>query len=95
MAPYVLSERIIESEETDLDFASMLPGHGHMHMNEMKTLFKVLEDVIIEPLGKDVLNFNSIKAYDFFINTKDTHKSWQTANFTLWDCFGTDQIVRY
>jgi len=37
-------------------------------------------------LGKEVLNFTSQKAYQFFVDAKDTHKSWQTLQILL---FGT------
>ena len=38
---------------------------------------------MIEPLAEEVLNFRSSKAYNFFINAKDTHKSWQSAQVIL------------
>ena len=41
----------------------------------MKTIFEILEDVLMEPLGKEVLNFEFSKACLFFINAKDTRKS--------------------
>ena len=50
----------------------MVPGLGHLHMNQLKTIFKILDTVILEALGKDVLNFQSPKAYDFFVSAKDT-----------------------
>ena len=84
--PYCLSERIIESNPEKFEFASLVPGLGHLHMNQMKTIFKVMEDIILEPLGKEVLNFQSVKAYQFFIDAKDTHKSWQALQVLL---FGT------
>ena len=40
-------------------------------------------DDILEPLGKEVLKFQSAKAYKFFIDAKDTHKSWQTLQIVL------------
>ena len=84
--PYCLSERIAENSPDEFDFASFVPGLGHLHMNQMQTIFRILDRVILEPLGKEVLNFQSPKAYDFFINAKDTHKSWQTVKVLL---FGT------
>ena len=55
-------------------------------MNQRKTLFRILDNVILEPLGKEVFNFQSKKTYDFFVNVKDTHKSWQIVRVLL---FGT------
>ena len=57
--PYCLSERIAEADPSSYDFASFVPGQGHMHMNQLKTIFKVLDDILLEPLGRDVLNFQS------------------------------------
>ena len=81
--PYCLSETIAENSQDEFDFASFVPGLGHLHINQMKTLFRILDRVTFEPLGKEVLNFQSPKAYDFFINAKDTHKSWQTVKVLL------------
>ena len=46
----------------------------------------MLDDVLIGPLGKEVLNFESPKAYQFFVEAKDTHKTWQAVQVLL---FGT------
>ena len=84
--PYCLSERLANEDPKGYDWAHFVPGLGHLHMNMMKTIFKILDTVILEPLGKEVLNFESPKAYSFFINAKDNHKSWQTIQILL---FGT------
>ena len=42
--------------------------------------------MILEPLGKDLLNFQPPTAYSFFVEAKDTHKSWQALQTVL---FGT------
>ena len=81
--PYCLSERIAERNPDFYDFVHFVPGLGHMHMNQLKTIFRILDEILLEPLGADVLNFNSKKAYDFFVNAKDTHKSWQTLQVLL------------
>ena len=46
-------------------------------MNEMKTLFKVLEPIILEPLIREVLKFESPAAYAYFMKYSDTHKTYQ------------------
>ena len=84
--PYCLSERLAESDPDKYDFAHIIPGLGHLHMNMMKTLFRIMDAVILEPLGREVLNFESPKAQKYFIDAKDTHKSWQTVQILL---FGT------
>ena len=75
--PYCLSERLAESDPDKYDFAHIIPGLGHLHMNMMKTLFRIMDAVILEPLGREVLNFESPKAQKYFIDAKDTHKSVQ------------------
>ena len=54
-------------------------------MNQMKTILRIANDVLLEPLGKKVLNFNSNKVYDYFVNAKDTHKSWQAIQVLLFE----------
>ena len=61
----------------------MLSGLGHLGMNEMKTFFKILDKILLEPLGKEVLHFESQKSYNFFLNCKDTHKAWQAFEILL------------
>ena len=38
---------------------------------------------MLEPLGKELLHFDSPKAYTFFIDVKDTHKAFQTLQILL------------
>ena len=64
-------------EALSWDWLVMVPGLGHLHMNQMKTLFKVLDDVLLKPLGKEVLHFSTQKAYNYFRSATDTHKTWQ------------------
>ena len=85
-APYVLTARTIDKDPEKYDWCSLVSGMGHLHMNQQKTLFKVLDDILLEPLGKDVLKFKSPNAYQFFISAGDTHKSFQTIQVLL---FGT------
>ena len=73
--PYCLASRIIQSSSDEFDFAALVPGLGQLHMNQMKTILHIADDILPESLGKEVLNFSSIKAYDHFVNAKDTHKS--------------------
>ena len=52
-------------------------------MNQLKTFFKIVDPIIGEALGKDVLNFTSPKAYQYFVDCKDIHKSWQSLEIFL------------
>ena len=38
---------------------------------------------MLEPLRKEILHFDSPKSYKFFIDTKDTHKAFQTSQILL------------
>ena len=73
--PYRMASQIIEENKEEYDWVSLLLGMGHLHMNQMKCLFKILNKIFLEVLGKEVLNFKSSKAYSFFVSTSDTHKS--------------------
>ena len=42
-----------------------------------------MDDIILEPLGKEVLKFQSGKAFKFFSDAKDSHKSWQRLQILL------------
>ena len=39
--PYCLASRLIEEDKTVYDWVVMLPGLGHLNMNQMKSFFKV------------------------------------------------------
>ena len=56
----------------------MISGLGHLHMNQIKTLLKVIDNIIPDPLGKDVLCFESPSAYKYCVECKDTHKAYQS-----------------
>ena len=74
--PYVIASRIIEND-VNLGWISLIPGLGHLHMNQLKTYFRVVDDIFLHALGS-VLNFTTTKAYNYFVNAKDTHKSFQS-----------------
>ena len=81
--PYCLASQLIEQNPELYDWVCMLSGLGHLGMNEMKTFFKILDKILVEPLGKEVLHFESQKSYNFFLNCKDTHKAWQAFEILL------------
>ena len=39
--PYCLASRLVEQNKTVYDWISLVPGLGHLNMNQLKTLFKV------------------------------------------------------
>ena len=56
----------------------MSNGLGHLYMNQMKTFFHIARDIIMEPLAKDVLHFESPTAIQHFFKCSDTHKTYQS-----------------
>ena len=44
--PYCLANRIIDESDSEYDWVSLIPGLGHLHINKIKTLFKVLDNII-------------------------------------------------
>ena len=81
--PYIIASKLVERNPEKYDRIAMVPGN--LHMNQQKTIFKIL-DIILEPLAKEVLNFESSKAYSFFVDAKDTHKTWQSLQVLLIGC---------
>ena len=81
--PYALMRRIIEDDPVKYDWVVLVSGKGHLGMNQLKTFFKIIDPILGEALGKDVLNFNTPKSYSYFVDCKDTHKSWQSLEIFL------------
>ena len=81
--PYCLSSRIIERNSFKHDWVSIISGLGHLNMNQLKTFFKIVNEICLEPLGKKVLHFQSPKAYKYFVDCKDNHKAWQSFEILL------------
>ena len=62
----------------------MSSGLGHLHMNQQKALFNIARNILLEPLGKDVLNFGSLNTLDYFFKCADTHKTNQSLEIFLY-----------
>ena len=62
----------------------MSSGLGHLYMNQQKTLFNIGRDILLEPLAKEVLNFESPNALDCFFKSTDTHKANQSLEIFLY-----------
>ena len=52
-------------------------------MNLLKTYYKVLEKIILEPLGIEILKYDTQKLFDYFMQCKDNHKEWQAFDIFL------------
>ena len=40
----------------------LVSGLGHLNMNQAKIFFKILDNICLEALGKEILNFSFTKA---------------------------------
>ena len=47
--PYCLMRRVLKQNPGQYDWVSLVSGGGHLNMNLLKTYFKVLEKIILEP----------------------------------------------
>ena len=81
---YVIASRLIESDVGKYDWVAMSSGLGHLYMNQQKTLFNIGRDILLEPLAKEVLNFESPNALDCFFKSTDTHKANQSLEIFLY-----------
>ena len=81
--PFRMANVIVQKETEKYDWVYLAPGLRHLHMNQLKTIFKTLDRIMLEPLGKEILHFDSPKASKFFIDAKDTHKAFQTLSLLL------------
>ena len=52
-------------------------------MNLLKKFFKITEKIILDPLGKEILKYDTQKSFDYYINCKDNHKAWQAFDIFL------------
>ena len=78
---YHIVIRTIDTYSDKYDMVLLVFGLGHQHMNQLKTLFKALNEIILEPFGKVVLNFRL--AYCYFVNASDTYKSFKALEVLL------------
>ena len=75
--------RLLKQNPSQYDWVSLVSGGGHLNMHVLKTYFKVLEKIILEPLGKEILKYDTRKSFDYFIQCKDNHKPWQAFGIFL------------
>ena len=84
--PASYMRRIKQREPEKYKWLLILSGKGHLKMNMVKGLFKFSDQIFLKFLAQDVLKFDTVKSYDYFIKCKDTHKSYQAIEIML---FGT------
>ena len=44
-----LASRIVKSSPDKFDFTALVPGIGHLHMNQMKTILHIVDNILLEP----------------------------------------------
>ena len=52
--PYCLIRHLLKQNPCPYDWVSLVSGGGHLNINLIKTRFKVLEKIILKPLGKEI-----------------------------------------
>ncbi len=73
--PYVLGQRL-RDESPELRNILLIPGAGHIEMNALKALFKLLWPIGLEQLAK-LVGYRSDKALQYCLKAADHHKSWE------------------
>ena len=87
---YIKASRLIESDVGKYDKVAMSSSLGHLYMNQQKTLFSIACNILLELLAKDVLNFESRNALDYFCKCADTQNQPISGNIPLWNCLRND-----
>ena len=72
--PYCLMRCLLKQNPGQYDWVSLVSGGGHLNMNLLKTYFKVLEKIILEPFGKENLKHDTQKSLTISFNVKTTTK---------------------
>ena len=85
--PYTLMRRLIVDNQKNYKWLGIVSGLGHLNMNQIKTFFKVTDNVVLDVLGQDVLKFDTAKLYKYFVDCKDNHKAWQSFEIFLYGSF--------
>ena len=82
--PYVIANRLIDSDPVKYQWVAMSYGLGHLYMNQIKTFFSVCKSIFLEELARDVLHFQMPNALNHFFRCSDTHKSYQALEVLLY-----------
>ena len=81
--PYCLMRRIKKKDPNRYSWLAPVSGKGHLKMNMLKSLFKFGDKILLEILGQNVLKYDTLKSYDYFIRCKDNHKAYQALEILL------------
>ena len=80
--PHVIASRLVD--EGNYEWVAMSNGLGHLYMNQQNTLFNIARDIILEPLAKEILNFDSPNTLLYFFKCSDTRKTNQSLEIFLY-----------
>ena len=75
--------RLKEENPEQYKWLAPVSGKGHLKMNMLKSIFKFADKLMLTVLGQDVLIFDTIKSYSYFIKCKDNHKAYQALEILL------------
>ena len=75
--------RLVDADPEKYDWVCNVSGLGHLNMNPVKTFSRICDEIFLNVLGDDVLNFSSNTAYQYFRDAKDNHKAWQSFEVLL------------
>lgn len=81
--PACLMRRIKTADPDSYKWLAILTGKGHLKMNMLKSVFKLGNKIMFNVFGKEVLKFDTTKSYQYFIDCKDNHKSYQALEIFL------------
>ena len=81
--PVALMRRIKRSDPEKYAWLAILTGKGHLKMNMLKSIFKLGDKIMFNVFAQEVLKFDTAKSYQYFIDCKDNHKSYQALEIFL------------
>ncbi len=73
--PYILAHRL-RDKDRELQNILLLPGPGHVEMNAIRVLFKLLWPLGMEDLAR-ILGYKTPKALGYAQKAADDHKAWE------------------
>ena len=55
--PFCLNSRVIEKNPFKYDWVSIVSGLGHLNMNQLKTFFRIVNEICLKIVGKNSCTF--------------------------------------
>ena len=80
--PYVVTCRLVN--EGNYDRVAMSNGLEHLYMNQQKTFFNIACGITLDPLAKDVLNFDSPNSLLYIFKSTHLCKTYHALEIFLY-----------